>query len=69
MLPTGTDGLGAVLWQCSSLYVRAYSNMERKDGDNHKALGFSHMSQDLLPGDCRGRKGEEAGRGTRIITW
>ena len=53
----------------ASLYAKAYSNMEIKDGDNHKVLGSSHMSQELLPGDCRGRKGEEAGGGTRIITW
>lgn len=62
------------LWCCvvavpASLYARAYSNTERKDSDDHKALGFSHMIQDLPPGDCRGRKGEEAGGGMRIITW
>lgn len=62
---------GFSLWFCvaagpGSLCARAY--LERKDGDNHKALGFSSLSQGLLPGHCRGRKGEEAGGGTRIFT-
>lgn len=58
---------GAVLWQGpGSLCARAY--LERKDGDNHKALGFSNLSQGLVPGHCRGRKGEEAGGGMRIFT-
>lgn len=67
-MPTGTDSFGPVLWQ-ASLYARACSNVESKDGGNHKASGFSHMSQDFLPWNCRGRKGEETGGGTRIIMW
>lgn len=69
MLQILISAFGAMLWQGLAPSVPGPTwKGKMVTTTKHKALGFSHLTQGLLPGHCRGRKGEEAGGGMRIFT-